>query len=176
MEIVVRSRDIEVTEALRDHVARKIRKLDRLIDGNSNGPAEVRLAVERGRHIAEVTMPVNGLLLRGEERGDDMYASVDHVVQKLQRQLKKLRARGQRVRQPVPAASTAAAAAPLEDDDGILVRTKRFPAKPMTPEEAILQLELIGHDFFAFQNSEANAFSVVYRRQDGNYGLLVPDL
>ncbi|EQD40877.1 sigma 54 modulation protein/ribosomal protein S30EA, partial [mine drainage metagenome] len=99
MEIVVRSRDIEVTAALRAHVARKVRKLDRLLEGKGDGPAEVRLAVERGRHIAEVTMPLNGFLLRGEERGDDMYASVDHVIQKLERQLKKLRARGHRPRQ-----------------------------------------------------------------------------
>lgn len=170
MEIVVRGRDIEVTSALRDHVARKVHKLDRLLDGRSDGPAEVRLTVERGRHIAEVTMPLNGLLLRGEERGDDMYASVDHVIQKLERQLKKLRARGHRPRQ------SAAATAVVGEADGQLVRTKRFPAKPMTPDEAILQMNLIGHDFFAFANAETDTFSVVYRRTDGNYGLLVPDL
>lgn len=170
MEIVVRSRDIEVTAALREHVQRKVHKLDRLLEGKGDGPAEVRLAVERGRHIAEVTMPLNGFLLRGEERGDDMYASVDHVIQKLERQLKKLRTRGQRPRQPLTASHVAAA-----DAEGQIVRTKRFPAKPMTSEEAILQMNLIGHDFFAFQNSETDAFSIVYRRHDGNYGLLLPD-
>lgn len=170
MEIVVRSRDIEVTAALREHVQRKVHKLDRLLEGKGDGPAEVRLTVERGRHIAEVTVPLNGYLLRGEERGADMYASVDHVIQKLERQLKKLRTRGHRPRQPLVAAQEVAAVA-----EGDIVRTKRFPAKPMTPDEAVLQMNLIGHDFFAFHNSDVDTFSVVYRRNDGNYGLLVPD-
>ncbi len=171
MDVVVRSRNIEVTAALKSHVEKKVRKLEKFLSGA--GKANVRLEIEHGRHTAEVTIPVAGLILRGEEKGDDMYASVDLVVQKLERQAKRWKGRLLRGR------TGAVEGAPGEraDDDltGLLVRRKAFPAKPMTPEEAILQMDLVGHDFFAFRNAETETINVVYRRSDGNYGLLEPE-
>jgi len=182
MEVVVRGRDIDLTAALKNHVTRKVRKLDRFLSGA--GQAQVRLAVERGRHIAEVTIPVGGFILRGEVRGDDMYASIDQAVQKLERQAKRL---NERLHRHVGSAETAAAGdgtvaqdpAQPEDDlqaeEGTLVRMKTFPRKPMSTDEAILQMNLVSHDFFAFTNAETNLINVVYRRADGNYGLLEPE-
>ncbi len=180
MEVVVRGRDIDLTAALKNHVTKKVRKLDRFLSGASQ--AQVRLAVERGRHIAEVTIPVGGFILRGEVRGEDMYASVDQAVQKLERQAKRL---NQRLHRHAGGSEAAAASdgaqagdAHPEDGDeeeGALVRTKTFPRKPMSPDEAILQMNLVSHDFFAFTNAETNLINVVYRRADGNYGLLEPE-
>ncbi|MDA8344324.1 MAG: ribosome-associated translation inhibitor RaiA [Thermaerobacter sp.] len=171
MEVVVRSRNIEVTAALKAHVEKKVRKLDKYLTGA--GKAQVRLEIEHGRHTAEVTIPVAGLILRGEENGDDMYASVDEVVQKIERQAKRWKGRLQRGR--VGASEAEVAEQPAEDASGILVRRKAFPAKPMTPDEAILQMDLVGHDFFAFRNADTETINVVYRRKDGNYGLLEPE-
>ncbi len=175
MEVVVRGRDIDLTAALKNHVTKKVRKLDKFLSGA--GQAQVRLTVERGRHIAEVTIPVGGFILRGEVRGDDMYASVDQAVQKLERQAKRLNQRLHRhlVGVEAAAAEDGAHVDEVEEDDGALVRTKTFPRKPMSPDEAILQMNLVSHDFFAFTNAETNAINVVYRRADGNYGLLEPE-
>ncbi len=177
MEVVVRGRDIDLTAALKNHVTKKVQKLDRFLSGA--GQAQVRLAVERGRHIAEVTIPVGGFILRGEVRGDDMYASVDQAVQKLERQAKRL---NQRLHRHPSGAETAAADDGVhvadetpDEEEGALVRTKTFPRKPMSPDEAILQMNLVSHDFFAFTNAETDAINVVYRRADGNYGLLEPE-
>ena len=181
MEVVVRGRDIDLTAALKNHVTRKVRKLDRFLSGA--GQAQVRLAVERGRHIAEVTIPVGGFILRGEVRGDDMYASIDQAVQKLERQAKRL---NERLHRHTGGAESAAAGdgVQLQDhalgsdvhaEEGTLVRMKTFPRKPMSTDEAILQMNLVSHDFFAFTNAETNVINVVYRRADGNYGLLEPE-
>ena len=169
MEVVVRSRDLDVTPALKAHVEKKVHKLERFLP--DAGPAQVRLAVERGRHIAEVTIPAGSVLLRGEVKGDDMYASIDQAVQKLERQAQRLRDRLHR-KTGLPAPEPALEA---DEPEGELVRTKTFPIKPMPPDEAILQMNLVGHDFFVFTNSETDAVNVVYRRSDGNYGLLIPE-
>ncbi len=170
MEVVVRGRDINLTAALKNHATQKVRKLDKFLSGA--GQAQVRLTVERGRHIAEVTIPVGGFILRGEVRGDDMYASVDQAVQKLERQAKRL---NQRLHRHTGGTETAAAEEGPLEDEGTLVRTKTFPRKPMSPDEAILQMNLVSHDFFAFTNAETDVINVVYRRADGNYGLLEPE-
>lgn len=175
MEVVVRGRDIDLTADLKNHVTRKVQKLDRFLSGA--GQAQVRLAVERGKHIAEVTIPVGGFILRGEVRGDDMYASVDQAVQKLERQAKRL---NERLHRHTAVAETAASdggqSADIEQaEEGTLVRMKTFPRKPMSPDEAILQMNLVSHDFFAFTNAETNLINVVYRRADGNYGILEPE-
>ena len=101
-----------------------------------------------------------------------MYASIDLVVQKLERQAKRWK---ERLTEHSGAGESAAAGAPSEEFDRMLVRRKAFPAKPMTPDEAILQMDLVGHDFFAFRNAETETINVVYRRRDGNYGLLEPE-
>lgn len=173
MDIRVRGKNVPLTEALRDHVDKKLGKLSRHF-GHDPVVAEAILSVEKDRQIIEVTLPLqHGRVLRGQESTEDMYASVDLVVQKLERQLDKLKAHGK------PRSAHAAMERPAPADgereaDGAVVRRKTFPDKPMTLDEAILQMDLVSHDFFAFTNAESERINVLYRRRDGSLGLLEP--
>ena len=175
MQTTVRGKNIEITSALREYVEKKLGKVEKFVDHPMN--AQVNLYVERGRHIVEVTAGLNGMLLRGEEATGDMYASIDLVADKLEKQVQKYRARLRRRKEG--AAVTEAAVAETEDVsaelDGKVVKTKRFPVKPLTVDEAILQMDLVSHDFFVFVNSDTQKVNVVYRRRDGDYGLLEPE-
>jgi len=175
MQVAVRGKNIEITPAIRDYVAKKLGKIEKFADHEVT--AQVNLYVERGRHIAEVTAGLNGMLLRGEEATADMYASIDLVADKLEKQVQKYRARLRRRKDAVAPVD----AAPIGEDDasadldGKVVKTKRFPVKPLAVDEAILQMDLLAHDFFVFVNSETHKVNVVYRRHDGDYGLLEPE-
>ncbi len=177
MKISVRGKNIEATPALIDYAEKKLSKLDKHFDKSTD--AQVVLSVIREEHIVEVTMSLNGLILRGEESTGDMYASIDMVVDKLERQVKKyktrmnksLRQRGVRVISEKMAATGLEERAE-EDESPQVVKTKRFTLKPMSAEEAILQMDLLGHNFFVFNNSDNDSVNVVYRRKDGNYGLI----
>lgn len=179
MEVVVRGKNVEVTPALRDHVTRKLSKLKKFFD-HQPVIATAVLSVEKERQIIEVTVPVEGgLLLRGEEATPDMYSSVDLVVDKLERQFTKFKTRVQRHHEhgnhgehDADAMAEMAPDRPATPDE--LVRKKTFPRKPMTLDEALLQMDLLGHDFFAFNNAETDTINVLYRRRDGKYGLLEP--
>lgn len=175
MNVQVRGRNIEVTSALKEYVKKRVGKLDKYID--NLGDAQVTMTVEKDSHRVEVTIPINGMILRGEETTGDMYASIDLVVEKLEKQIGKykgkLQKRGVRyLDQRVPAVSEEDAP---EEDTPRLVRTKRFAIKPMTVDEAVLQMNLLGHNFFVFSNAETEQVNVVYRRKDGNYGLIEPE-
>ncbi|HSL93687.1 MAG TPA: ribosome-associated translation inhibitor RaiA [Bacillota bacterium] len=173
MQITVRGKNIEITDALRDYVLKKLKRLDRYFDGAGEGQAT--LTVEKDRHRVEVTINVNGLMLRGEETSPDMYASVDLVVDKLEKQVDRYRTRiSKRVRTAGPAAWPQEAREEETDDAPRVVRNKRFPMKPMMVDEAIMQMNLLGHDFFVFSSAETEQVNVVYRRKDGNYGLIEP--
>lgn len=178
MDITVKGKNLTVTPALRRHVERKLGKLSRYFEDLTEMTAT--LSVEKERHIVEVTAPLNGgMILRGEEETPDMYASVDRVADKLERQVRKHKTRlarrhrpGGNKEQAVPEASRP----PVEEaeEEPRIVRTKRFAVKPMPAEEAVLQMELLGHDFFVFYNGDTEEVNVVYRRRDGNYGLIEP--
>lgn len=178
MNISIRSRNLEVTDALKEYVEKKVLRLEKYFFQDLT--AQVSMAVERDRHIIEITLPVDGLLLRGEESTEDMYASVDQVLDKIERQIhkyktrinRKLRRDGNHKRGLVPEAFHAAES---EDQEDRVVRVKHFPVKPMSVEEAILQMNLLGHDFFVFNNAVGEEISVIYRRRDGNYGLIEPE-
>lgn len=168
MEVVVRGKNVEVTDALRSYATKKLSKLGRFFEPTASHATAV-LSVEKERQIVEVTMPMEGgRLLRGEEATPDMYASVDLVVDKLEKQLDKYKARN---RHRVIAAVESK---PLNETPYDIVKRKTFPVKPMSLEEALLQMDLLGHNFFAFANAETAAINVLYRRKDGNYGLLEP--
>ncbi len=173
MKIEVRGKNFEITNALREWVEKKVGKVEKYLDYIDE--AQVMLSVTRGRHRAEVTIPLNGYVLRGEEETEDMYASIDKVMDKMERQLEKYKARidprstGETLRDMFPAKASA------EPDIPQVVRTKRFAMKPMPVEEAIMQMELIGHNFFVFRNSDTEEVNVVYSRRDGNYGLIEPE-
>jgi putative sigma-54 modulation protein len=173
MGVHVRGRNIEVTEALKEYISKRLGKLDKYID--NLGEAQATLSVVRGFHRIEVTIPINGMILRGEESTDDMYASTDLVVEKLEKQIEKykgkLQKRGARFVNDVKASASVIA----EDDAPRLVRTKRFAIKPMPVDEAVLQMNLLGHNFFVFSNAETEQVNVVYKRKDGNYGLIEPE-
>lgn len=186
MELLINGRNMEVTNRLRNYVEKKTGKLDRYMPTLSEVRVDLstentRSAVER--EVAQITIrDSRGTILRAEERSNDMFASIDAVIDKLYRQIKRYRGKRQRrwrsgnseefVGEPLPIA----AAEYEEEEEPAIVRIKRFAMHPMSPEEAIDQLELLGHDFFVFFNSEEAAINVLYRRHDDNYGLLQPEL
>ncbi|MCL4426351.1 MAG: ribosome-associated translation inhibitor RaiA [Firmicutes bacterium] len=173
MQVVVRGKNMEVTPALRDYAEKKVGKIERFFDLPLT--AQVTMQVQRDRHIVEVQVPLNGMLLRGEEASGDMYSSVDLVIEKLEKQIGKFKTRlGRRLRQFEPAVG-AVVGEDAGEGEYRVVKTKRFPVKPMDVDEAVLQMNLLGHDFFVFANSETERINVLYRRRDGNYGLIDPE-
>ncbi len=177
MEVIVRSRNIDITDGLRDHVEKKIGKLQKFFDQIQE--AQVTLNVEKGRHIVEVTVPVSGMILRGQEESEDMYASVDLVVEKLEKQIDKYKTRLEkrfRSNNGKSKSVSSTMTAPDDTEEERVVKIKQFIVKPMQVDEAIMQMNLVGHDFFVFFNSESEGINVVYRRKDGNYGLIEPQL
>ena len=142
------------------------------------------LKVENGNHIAEITVPAKGILLRAQESTKDMYSSIDLVIEKIERQVHKYKTKLMKRKynnfrelpaEAAPAVEPIPAQAEAEEDFRI-IRNKSFTMNPMTPEEAILQMNLLNHDFFVFFDTDFGGVSVVYRRNDGNYGLLEPKL
>lgn len=171
MQVNVRGKNIQVTDALRAYVEKRLGKLEKYF--NHLGEAQVMLSVEKGSHRIEVTVPLNGLILRGEEASHDMYASVDLVVEKLEKQLEKYKGR---LFKRFRGEAAAEAGSRAEREGPQVVKVKRFPVKPMHVEEAILQMNLLGHAFFMFANAETGEMNVVYKRKDGNYGLIAPEV
>ncbi|MEW6081188.1 MAG: ribosome-associated translation inhibitor RaiA [Bacillota bacterium] len=173
MHIAVRGKNVEVTDALKEYVEKKVGKIEKYF--NSPLSAQVTLGIERGRHIVEVTVPVDSMLLRGEEDATDMYASVDLVVEKIERQIRKYKTRLNRKLRYTMAREPAGVQPELEEEETRIVKVKKVPVKPMSPEEAVMQMNLIGHDFYVFANGETGDVNVVYKRKDGNYGLIEPN-
>ncbi|MBE3519459.1 MAG: ribosome-associated translation inhibitor RaiA [Firmicutes bacterium] len=176
MRVIVTGKNMDISPALRDYAEKKLKKLSKYV--KQSVTAQATFSTERGRYILEVTAPLDGYLLRGEEQAADPMACVDQVVEKLERQLEKhktkLLKRGKSpVQAPVEEGPEASAEKP--DGNGMIVKVKRFAMKPMSPEEAVTQMDLLGHDFFVFTNAETGLVSVVYRRKDGNYGLIEPE-
>lgn len=177
MKINVKGKNFEVTPALREYVEKKVGKIQKYFEGELR-EATVTLVVERELHRIEVTIPLNGYILRGEEETTDMYTSIDNVVEKLERQVRKHKTRINRkiknisVLDLVPNGNNALEAQP----EPKIVRTKHFALKPIPEEEAVLQMELLGHNFYMFLNAETEEVNVVYKRNDGNYGLIEPEL
>lgn len=174
MKVTVIAKNIELTSALKEIVEKKIRKLEKYFEEEIN--AKVTLSVQKNRHTIEVTIPFNGVILRGEESTDDMYKSLDLVEDKLERQIRKQKTRlSRRNGGSVRFAEVKDSDINIAEDDGALVKVKKFGVKPMNSEEAILQMDLLGHNFFVYQDAESSKVNVVYKRKDGNYGLLEPE-
>jgi putative sigma-54 modulation protein len=179
MQFQVKGRNLEVSDSIRSYAEQKLAKLDRQLN---NPRVELELAVERNpsiaaNHVAEATIWTRGPVLRAREASSDMRASIDQLVEKLERQVKRYRSQGRaRRRRAARANGPADEAIPVVPDEGepLIVKTKQFTVTPMTPEDAVLQLELIGHDFFVFRSADTGEVNVVYRRRDGNYGLIEP--
>ena len=173
MKFIIVGRNIEVTPGLRAAVEEKIGKLDKYF--NPDTEVHVTLSVEKDRQKIEVTIPVKGSIIRSEQVSNDMYVSIDLVEEIIERQLKKYKNKIVDKQQAVASFSKAYVENDYTDDEEIkIVRTKKFDIKPMSVEEAILRMNLLGHNFFAFRDDAAGgAFSVVYKRKDGGYGIIV---
>lgn len=174
MRTTITGRNIEVTDDLRKAVEKKLGKLDRFFARNTE--AKVTLSVEKERQKIEVTIPVKGGLVRAEETSTDMYVSIDLVEEVIERQLKRYKNKiiDKKQNSASFAKSFIEEETPEEEPIRIL-RTKRFAVKPMDAEEACLQMELLGHDFFVFRNAETDEINVVYKRKGNSYGLIEPE-
>ena len=181
MRLQVKGKNVEVSDSLRTYAQEKLGRLDKHL--NDAARLEVELAVEKNpsiaeSQIAEGTIWTKGPVLRARESSPDMRASIDMLVEKLERQARRYREKRRDVRPARGAAAAGAETIPVvpDEESPVIVKIKQFAVKPMTPEEAVLQLELIGHDFFVFQNADTTDVNVVYRRRDGNYGLIEPQI
>ncbi len=181
MNYNVRGENIEVTPAIREYVEKKLSKLERYFSNTPDANASVNLKVRTtNTSKVEVTIPMPNLVLRAEEENADMYAAIDLIVDKLERQIRKHKTKINRKSRFNGAAgevfTTAQDAATQEVEEELeVVRNKRFDLKPMDSEEAILQMNMLGHSFFVYTNAETNTTNVVYRRKDGRYGLIEPN-
>jgi putative sigma-54 modulation protein len=181
VRLQVKGKNVEVSESLKTYAQEKLGKLEKHL--NDAARLELELAVEKNpsiaeNQIAEGTIWTKGPVLRARESSPDMRASIDMLVEKLERQARRYRDKRRRSSSRGNAGGAEAQTIPVvaEEESPVIVKTKQFAVKPMTPEEAVLQLELIGHDFFVFQNADTTDVNVVYRRRDGNYGLIEPQL
>jgi putative sigma-54 modulation protein len=195
MHVTVTGRNIDLTPALKDYLIEKLKRAQKHFDQPLDATALLSVAKNpsiANNQTAEVTLKVNGTVIRGEESTENMYASIDLVADKIERQLRKYKtrywqkaAKGGRADSPVPFDAggdeeedydyTVERAVNFEPVRPKIVRSKKFPLKPMRPEEAASHMDLLGHDFFMFINSETNQVNTVYHRRDGNYGLIEPD-
>lgn len=180
MNIIIKGKNMEVPEQLHSYVEKKLGKLDRYLDNINSATVELALEKTRSsehRHTAQVTIVANGAILRGEEKADDIRKAIDAVADVMHRQItrykEKLYSRGRGGR-------AEEMAQPLAESNQIeerrLVKIKQFAVKPLTVDEAIEHMELLGHDFFVFYNPHTEQVNVIYRRWNGDYGLIEPEL
>ena len=165
-----------VSDSLKARAEKKLNKLDRYF--NKEAETLIRFRQQRGgRNIAEITVSVDGLILRAEENSNDMYLSIDRAVDKLESQIRRYRTKlGKRVREARAEVPEEVVEPTFQQEVNYdVVRVKKFSVKPMDVDDAITQMELLGHNFFLFVNAETSAMNVLYRRNDGTYGLLVPE-
>lgn len=179
MQLIITGKNVEITDWLRAYVEKKVGKLDRYLP--TIDEARVELSVEKtksaqDRQVVQVTLRSNGKILRAEEKSADMFASIDAALDKMYRQIARLKGKQRRRGRPSPGEMPPIPLTSEEEEETEIVRVKRFRVNPMEEEEAIEQMELLGHDFFIFLNGRTNRLSVLYRRRDGNYGLLEPEL
>ena len=177
MNFIISGKNIDVTPGLKDAIESKLGKLERYFSPDTE--VQVTLSVEKGRQKIEVTIPVKGSIIRAEQDSSDMYVSVDLVEEVIERQLRKYKNKliarhqeGSAFKQEFFEEEPA-----IDSNDEIqIVRTKKFGIKPMFPEDACVQMELLGHDFFVFLNTSTEVLNVVYKRKNGNYGLIEPEI
>ena len=177
MRLQVKGKNLDVSDSIRSYAEEKLRKLERQLADPTQ--IELELSVERNpsisaNHVAEATIWTKGPTLRAREASADMRASIDQLVDKLERQVTRYRQKRRRRTGRDNGSNLGGQPPSNERSEPTIVKTKQFAVKPMSPEEAVLQLELVGHDFFVFENAETGEINVVYRRRDGDYGLIEP--
>ena len=176
MKFIISGKNIEITAGLKDTITRKLGKLEKYFTPDTE--IIVTLSVEKERQKIEVTIPVKGNIIRSEQVSSDMYVSIDLVEEVIERQLRKYKTKliarkqeGSNFKEEFLEEDDV----PENDEEIKIVRTKRFGIKPMYPEDACIQMELLGHDFFVFCNAETDEVNVVYKRKDGTFGLIEPE-
>ncbi|MDO4798936.1 MAG: ribosome-associated translation inhibitor RaiA [Bacillota bacterium] len=179
MKVIVSGRNIAITESIKEQVDKKLSKFDKLF--KSETEAFATFSTQKNDHIVEITIPLkNGSIIRAESRSEDMYSAIDDAIDKISRQLRKHKTKLEKRFQTnnsirfdqIPEFDPTSADA----DEPKIVKSKRFAVKPMMPEEAVLQMELLNHDFYMFLNGDTNEINVVYKRKDGNYGIIEPEV
>ena len=176
MNFIISGKNIEITQGLKDTIERKLGKLERYFTPDTE--IIVTLSVEKDRQKIEVTIPVKGDIIRSEQESTDMYVSIDLVEEVIERQLRKYKNKLVAKHQAGGSFNQTF----VESEDEVadsneirIVRTKRFGIKPMFPEDACMQMDLLGHNFFVFSNAETEEINVVYKRKDGSFGLIEPE-
>lgn len=176
MKIIIHGRNIEVTDALENSISKKLSKLDNYFSEELE--AHVTLSVEKNNQIIEVAIILNGMYLRAEERNSDLYVAIDLVVDKIYKQIRKQKTKLLKKYHDNKELKNSNIlfdnidVEDLDEEEDRIVKFKKFPIKPMYKDEAVLQMELMGHDFYVFINAETNGVNVLYRRKSGNYGLI----
>jgi|LDZT01.1.fsa_nt_gi putative sigma-54 modulation protein len=183
MNLIIKGKQFEVTDSIESYIRKKMKKLQKYFDQIMEAIATV--SVEKNRHIFEVTLQAKKAIIRAEEESDNIYTSIDRVVEKLERQLIKYKEKlyykynneYNKIKEAnITEKEKSDIIAKVDDKDLKIVKTKRFVLKPMSPEEASLQMELLGHNFYVFSNEETAQINVIYKRKDGNFGLIEPEL
>ena len=174
MRYIISGKNIDITPGLKEAAENKIGKLERYFSPDTE--VQVTMSVEKGRQKIEVTIPVKGSIIRAEQDSNDMYVSIDLVEEIIERQIKKYKTKLIDKKQSALSFSEAFLQEEPEHVETIkIVKTKRFAMKPMDPEEACIQMELLGHNFFMFLNADTNEVNVVYKRKSNSYGLIEPE-
>ena len=173
MKFIISGKNIEVTEGIKAAIEEKLGRLDKyLVDDTI---VNVTLSVQKGRQKIEVTIPMKGHIIRAEEGSEDMYVSIDLVEEVIERQLRKYKNKLVARQQGGGNFQKEFLEKEADDQEVNIIRTKKFDIKPMYPEDACIQMELLGHNFFAFVNAETDDICVVYKRKGGTYGIMEPD-
>lgn len=174
MKFNIHGKKVEVTEPIKKYIEEKIGRLDKYLESPEDVTATVVVRIRGIEQIVEVTMPIRKVILRAEESHNDLYAAIDIVSEKLERQIRKNKTRmSRRNTKGESLGFNLAFEEPKEEEEATIVKRKEVEMKPMSEEEAILQMGLLGHDFFVFLNVETNTVDVLYKRKDGNYGIMI---
>lgn len=182
MNLIIKGKQFEVTGSLENYIKKKMKKLQKYFDQIIEAVATI--SVEKNRQIFEVTLQAKKAIIRAEEESNDIYNSIDRVIEKLERQIIKYKEKlyykySNEQNKEVISHISEEEGYHINDKDSQdkkIVKTKRFALKPMSPEEASLQMELLGHNFYVFSNEETAQINVIYKRKDGNFGLIEPEM
>lgn len=172
MEILIRGDKLKVTQAMNDYVVEKLKRLEKYIEGNENVRANVVIKVKNHEQKVEVTIPLKKFILRAEETQDDVYAAIDVIVDKIERQIRKNKTKLQSKKIKDNRDFLTDFIEEADDEDNKIVKRKKIEVKPMSEEEAMIQMELLGHNFYLFKDASTLKPTLVYRREDGNYGVI----
>ena len=172
MEIIIRGDKIEVTEAMKDYINEKLKKLDKYLEKSDNVRATVVVKIKGHMQTVEVTIPLQNFIIRSEETKDDFYAAVDKAIDVIERQIRKNKTKIKAKEAKTKIDFNIIDIEEEEYEDNKIMKRKKIEVKPMDEEEAILQLELLNHEFYLFKNIDTNKEAVVYKRKNGGYGLI----